>query len=239
MKYIFTFTTGRTGTAYLAEMLGQNLPNCFAVHERNRFGDYGVHTPDISHLHEFNCNGNTEYIKQFWKRKIENMPKLPEQEYHVETSHILTKAGLMENLDMLDGEVHIIIAERDFMDLMQSFHSRLDLLDIGNMWLWYLDPEYTRNLINFGPYEHVPGFGHRAWYIKETFARAEKYEKEGKAIFHHINTKNLSDEDTLKKLLKDISGEEPEEVHIPPPANVNPDQIPHTEEEIELIKTLL
>ena len=124
MKLIFCLSAGRTGTAYLAELLRANLPHpSIAMHEVMPFG---VHTPEVSHNMEFNNKGNTKLIKDFWERKFNIILSQP-IEYYAESCHMLMKAGLVENAAEFIpeyNEVKFIILKRDDTEnTLKSYHN--------------------------------------------------------------------------------------------------------------------
>ena len=102
-------TAGRTGTRFLAQLLRDNAPAAEVHHERIGFGDFGVHAPDVSVLHDFNSLGTTDKVKRFWDEKLSSITKSTSSMY-VETSHPLMKAGLMEYVTTLVPErtVHLM-----------------------------------------------------------------------------------------------------------------------------------
>src|SRR6185369_16015283 len=110
MKFIFTLTAGRTGTAFLAELIKWNVSNAEVHHEITEYSSFGTDTPDISHLHAYNASGNTPAIQQFWQNKLKKITS-GNKEVYVETSHVLMKAGLVENIAemMKDHEIHFVI----------------------------------------------------------------------------------------------------------------------------------
>src|SRR5689334_3546706 len=116
MKLIFTLTPGRTGTAYLSELLKWNLSDAEVHHEIQTYTSFGECTPDISQLHAFNVFGNTPAVQQFWRRKFDKILASGKPVY-AETSHLLMKAGLVENMAELakDHDVHFVILKRDTM----------------------------------------------------------------------------------------------------------------------------
>ena len=68
-RFVFTLTPGRTGTAYLAQLLRANLPHAEVHHEILGYDAFGVDSPDLSHLMQFNSRGNTPHVQAFWRRK--------------------------------------------------------------------------------------------------------------------------------------------------------------------------
>ena len=54
-------------------------------------------------------------------------------------------------------------------------YERRDMLRLENMWLWYLHPEYPKNLVHPAPYLERSHLGLLAWYVREMEARKSKY----------------------------------------------------------------
>lgn len=216
-KFVFTVTTGRSGTVYLTELLQQNLVDVTVYHERTGYLNFGVHTPDASHFTTFNSIGNAANVRTFWQQKFERDLTTP-TEYYVETSHFLAKAGLLENLDILEqqaADIYIIILKRDMFDILWSYTNRFDFANLGFTWLFTLDYRYPNKIVNPAPLVpyHAPGYA--LWYIFEMFARAEYYkllfkdnkkvhliDVELKDIIHDEGAKNFLDNfitlDTVK-----------------------------------------
>jgi len=178
-NFVFTVTTGRSGTLYLKELLEVNLSEIESHHEILwGFDKFGKETPDVSHFHEFNSGGNTTKIMKFWMQKFSRIAKT-KSNYYVETSHLLAKAGLVENLGLLKnfGQVYLVLLKRDVLKTLISMHKRNTYLNVGNMWLWHLDPSYSKNIVNVEPYKRFELQGLRLWYIHEMRARAEYYKQ--------------------------------------------------------------
>ncbi len=173
-KLIFTITTGRSGTAYLADLLKSNSRTGLFHHEIIGWDHFGVDTPDLSHMIEFNVKGNTTKIQDFWKRKFDTVTSGSDEVY-CETSHVLAKCGLIENLDGLDSscEVHIVDLQRNMLRTATSLRQRGDFLNYGNMWLWYLDPRYPKNITAVHGETNASNLC--VWYVVEMRARAEYY----------------------------------------------------------------
>jgi len=225
-KYIFTITPGRTGTLFLAEFLVRNLPKCEVHHEILGYDSFGVDSPDLSTLTLFNSQGNVDQVKKFWKQKLTRI-KETKVNYYVETSHILAKAGLLENLNYLDkdAEIHFILLDRDAMKIIESLHARFDFLNIGDIWLWFLDPQYPIKILDSTPFNYLSVHGSRLWYVYEMRARSEYYKlkfKSKKNIhFHNINIGNLNTAKGAKDFLLSLGVKrKTSEIIIPPKLNV-------------------
>jgi hypothetical protein len=177
MNLVFTMTAGRTGTRFLSKLISDNAPDAEVHHERIGFGDFGLQAPDVSMLHEFNFHGMTETVNRFWDTKFASILSGPSSLY-AETSHVLMKAGLVEHVATLAPEhtVHLVILQRDPLDVLTSYHRRGDFGGVANTWLWYLDPVYAQNRMRFTVPDGIhPLIAKRHWYLLEISVRAELY----------------------------------------------------------------
>lgn len=225
-NFVFTLTTGRSGTRYLATLLRQNLPDAECHHEIHGWDRFGVDTPDVSHMTLFNSQGNVGKVQAFWRAKLERIAATPRR-FYVETSHLLMKAGLVENLAPLTavGSVHLVALERDPYATIMSFRNRFDFLGKASCWLWYLDPEYPRNLV---PSQELVAHslnGLCLWYILEVRARVARYEKllsgEPGIVFHHFDLEELRSAQGAARLLHALGAPaHPAGLRMPPPENV-------------------
>lgn len=173
---VFTISTGRSGTAWLAEFFSANLkPDVKAdiYHEGELYLEFGTFRPDIQIMHEYNIKGNTEKVRNFWKNKFE-LDKYHDGRPAVETSHVNAKAGLIENLDLLkEHDITIIHLKRDPLATALSLMKRYDFLKSDNMWIWYLDPGYKQNVVESESFSKMGYLAEIAWYICEMRNRAQ------------------------------------------------------------------
>jgi len=244
-QFVFTMTTGRSGTAYLAELLGANLPDVEFHHEFLGWDDFGLNTPDVSHMTLFNSQGNIEKVQEFWRHKLARIVAKPNR-FYVETAHTLMKAGLIENLAALTkaGRVYLIDLQRDPVATIKSFRARFDFLNKGNLWLWYLDPDYPRNLSNS---KELSKFGYNGlclWYITEIRLRAAYYEKllagNPNVQVLHITMEELTRPDGASRLLGDLGvAKRPGELITPQAQNVGPKTDDWTQGEEESLRKLV
>ena len=244
-EFVFCFGTGRCGTKYLATLLARNLEDSVVYHERPV---YGVHALDISHLQDFNSFGNTSHVQGFWAQKLGlcGNELIGSKDTYVETSHILFKGGLFENcLRMLPPDVSLrfITLERDRYKIARSLHMRGDMLNAGNMWLWYLAPTYKRNILDYDAYQRW-GMDHhseerpvnvhhmwRLWYIDECYARARYYERvaeylreeEGRDVrVSRFDVEDLNETGGVEGLLGFLDAPPPDSgVVVPEPVNMS------------------
>lgn len=222
---IFTITTGRSGTAFLAQLLRANLSDAEVNHEILRYDAFGVDTPDLSDMVQFNAFGNTNKVRAFWKRKLSRIATKPKGVY-AETSHLLAKAGLLENIAPLaDGRtIYIVLLRRDVVKVLSSLQSRYDFLNKGNMWLWYLDPDYPRKIVDTAPFKKRGWSGICLWYVCEMLTRAEYYRLLFSDVpgIHFIEAEidQLNDPDHAAEFLGQLGQRLPAgEITIPPPQN--------------------
>jgi hypothetical protein len=225
--------------------LAANLPNARVFHEILSYGSFGFDAPDVSHLHAFNARGNTPHVQEFWRRKLERIEACDRPTY-AETSHVLMKAGLVENLAELAGahEVHFIVLQRDIVETLVSYRNRFDFTNAGNMWLWYLDPGYPRNKVDPKPFlrHGVPGI--RLWYIYEIRSRAALYRQAHAGRpnwhFHDADLARLNDPGTVAGLLAALGAAKPADaVIIPPKQNESRRPQPVSEPELSHLRDMI
>lgn len=177
-KFVYTITTGRSGTAYLAELVARNVPDAAVFHERVNYDSFGVHTPDVSHLMLFNTLGNVRRVRTFWRVKLAADRGSP-RPWYVESSHMLAKAGLVENLRLLHdqgGQTHLVILRRRTSDIVGSLLERGDFRFLGgHTWLHWLDPRYRNRILDSRPFVEHGELGIALWYVMEIAVRAEYY----------------------------------------------------------------
>jgi len=216
-KYYFTITAGRTGTAWLADLLGANL-GTDAVHEPLGIDDFGVNMPDIKIMRSFNARGNNDLVKGFWSRKL---GAIAERDLYVETNHTLAKCGLIENLatSSLAKDSLVIILKRDKIRQCVSYLSRGDFKNITVAWQWYLDPRYPNNIGNPAEFLKLGELGRTIWYIYEMDARQEYYKRcySGDLNFLEVDLEDISSPDGASEFLHKIGWTGT--LDLPPPRN--------------------
>jgi hypothetical protein len=225
-QFIFTMTTGRSGTAFLTELLAANLPDAECHHEFLGWGDFGLRTPDVSHMTLFNSEGNVEKVQAFWRAKLAIVLN-GRSRFYVETAHMLMKAGLVENIAPLirAGHVHLIDLQRDPAATIRSFKSRLEFFNKGNVWLWYLDHTYPRNLSGWEKFRSHGHSGLCLWYIVEVRLRAAYYAmivaENPNITVHRVTLEEVSTPAGAERLLASLGVAKPRgEIIMPPPQNV-------------------
>jgi hypothetical protein len=230
-KFIFSINPGHVGSTFLAEMLGENLPDANMYHEIIGYENFGVDTPEVSHFTLFNSKGNVQKVRDFWDQKITRILDTPIQNYG-EMSHLLAKAGLMENIQPFcdQGEVYIIVLKRKLEKIILSMAKRFDMLNVGNMWMWHLDPQYPLKIVESAPFYKAGVDGLRFWYACEMYSRAEYYralfKDNGKVTFIDVEIDTLSDTAIASKLLADLGFDiPPDKVVLPERKNVSTSNI--------------
>ncbi|MEM6462143.1 MAG: hypothetical protein AAF724_09530 [Pseudomonadota bacterium] len=169
---IFTITGGRTGTAWVVELVRANT-DCPAVHESTKVDDIGVKSPDIRTMRHFNTYGMTPLIRSFWRNKFSILPDTPT---YLESNHALAKAGLVEALaEQSKDRISILLLRRNWHDQVASYVDRGDFERIANVWLWYLDPRIPRRIIDPADLLELGTMGTAIWYAAEMEARQEYY----------------------------------------------------------------
>jgi hypothetical protein len=242
MKLIFALTAGRTGTAYLAELLRLNAPEAEVHHEVLSYESFGVETPDTSHMHTFNTKGNIWKIRVFWRRKLAKVLSCRKSCY-VETAHMLMKAGLVENMvaKARKHELHFIRLTRDSLATVVSYHQRGDFLNKGNQWMWYLDERYPRNMVSPSPLLlNIQSV--RLWYLHEIAARAAFYRQyygdRPHVHFHTVALETLNDRGHVAQLLRAL-GLPANDIIIPPKQNAGPYYIEMDDRETKVVEKLI
>lgn len=241
-KMIFTLTTGRSGTTYLSKLFQANLKDAEVHHERFGTQDFDVQTPSISLLKQFNEIGNVHEVRRFWHRKFSSMIE-GETPTYVETSHVLGKAGLLENIDLLAQkgvEVHVICLKRNIEKLVWSFYNRFDFFNTGFMWQWALDPAYKKNIVSLDSFRSFGMMGSCYWYVCEMLARIEYYQLllgQSKSInLHLVDLEDIVKLEGAAKLFKQLN--EPNGKVVLPSKTNETKQVLFPEAEHEKVKKM-
>jgi hypothetical protein len=220
-------TQGRTGTHYLTALLADNINGAIVHHEILGWDKFGVDTPDVSHMTLFNSAGNIPKVKAFWEQKLKRIIDTQTQ-WYAETSHLLIKAGLVENLEplLMHGEVHFICVKRDITKTILSYLKDAHFANRGMWWMWYLDPGYPKNILPFKSFQNSGIKGVCLWYIFEIQARIEYYKMlladTENVFFHDIMLDDLNEPENVHNLLMKMGLEnDAENVIIPPPKGVS------------------
>lgn len=213
MNFVFSLSTGRSGTKYLSELFKVNTQKSTVFHERLKHENIGIQTPDMSTMVQFNTVGFSDMVQAFWKRKWDGLDDLNVQ-WYVETSHQLMKAGLLESCYEKESQdksdtYHFLILERDIGDTVESMVRRGDFKALINFWYWYLEPGYQNNLLSFEPYKKHNYIGRILWYIHEVRVRSRVYQLLYETVpnfnFYKLKLQSLNDEQYVTELFKEIT----------------------------------
>ena len=248
-RFLFTLTAGRTGTASLAKLFETNCPAAECHHEIIGWDRFGLDSPDLSTMTLFNSQGNLPAVRDFWARKFARVAASPAALY-VETSHVLMKAGLLENLALLlerlegPAELHFVELQRDLFDTVLSYRSRFDFTNKSMWWLWYLDPHYPRNIVEFGKLADFGLNGVCLWYLFEVRARAAYYRQlfggRPSLVFHRLELPALQDAAAATDLLTAVTGAAlPGPCRLPAPQNRGQNKPQFPPREVALLRRMV
>ena len=182
--FIFSITAGRTGTAWVAKFLGENL-KIESIHEPLGIDDFGTQMPDIKTMRMFNDRGLTDFVRQFWDRKFAGIEHF---RFYAESNHTLAKCGLLEYAAEFrkKDELIFLCIRRNHVDQCASYINRGDFRNITIDWQWYLSTRYKRIIVNPEPLLKIGHLGKIIWYIFEIEARQEYYKALYSARFRFI-----------------------------------------------------
>lgn len=171
--WIFTVTAGRTGSAWLAKFIAENM-GIPSVHEHLGIDDFGVRTPDIRTMRNFNELGMTPVVQDFWKTKIHSIENNKD---YAETNHAFCKCGIVEYLadQKIDNDICFLNLRRNWVETICSYIQRNDFSNYTVIWQWYLDYKYKNRIVDPTPLLQIKGLGQMLWYIAEIETRQEYY----------------------------------------------------------------
>ena len=199
----------------------------------------------MSHFTAFNTRGNVANVRAFWEQKLARIAGTPASHY-VETSHLLIKAGLAENIATLTaaGTVHFILLHRDLAATVKSYRKRRDFANRINTWLWFLDPEYPNNIVKPDAAMRGDVDGICLWYVCEMMTRAEYYRLllagDERVVFHDAALETLGDHRCVAALLDGLGlGRGARAIAIPRAVNRSPAHFTLTGDEAERIEAVI
>lgn len=223
-RFVYTITTGRSGTMFLHRLLALNLGDAETHHERATWLGLGVNSPDASHFTRFNSIGVTPEITAFWRRKLA-IDAASSKPVYAESSHFLSKAGLIEHLHLLpaDAQIDIVIWRRPEEKIAWSYYNRMEFTNFGYTWLFSLDARYPNTIINGKPYMRAGAAGSAIWYVREMFARAEYYRRlladAPNVTVHDLSLEDVVAESGPPAALGRLLGIDPKDIRIPEKEN--------------------
>lgn len=216
MTHIYTVTTGRSGTLYLANLLASNLTSALVRHEQLGPDHWGSVTPDIGIRMAYNNHGNTKKVRQWWRSKLQQDERdRADRKWYVETSAQLCTSGLMENLSRLKDDVKIICLNRNRTDVAVSLRARGDFhVNVTIPWVWYLDPRWAANITEMKPEQ-----GNMAvilWFLREVAARKRGFKRCMPDVhFIDADLEALTTEAGVRNLLAELGAGQPDVIKIP------------------------
>ena len=170
-KYIFSISTGRCGTQYLADVLSKAV-GTRAVHE-------SLPIMNGRPMQQFN-GGCPDELRALMPAKLKAIQRLSANGKHVycETNHSFVKGWgyLLPDTYIPQNEIGVIILRRDPEKVIRSL-LRLHEVPGASEWTrtWYLDPSASGNLVP--PPVGASPVDLCAWYVAETSRRAEDYRR--------------------------------------------------------------
>lgn len=178
--YYFTVTAGRTATAWLSKLLSLNL-NIPSRHEPLGVDDFGTQMPDIRTMRSFNTYGMDRTVRNFWKRKFQDL-----NGPIAETNHTLGKCGLVEYIadDPISDRAALIVLRRNLVDQCVSYIMRGDFANVTLEWQWYLSPSYRNVMVKPDLFVPLGQIGNALWYCLEMETRQAYYLKK---FGHRLN----------------------------------------------------
>lgn len=166
---VFSMSPGRSGTGYLSALLSGNLGYSDIAHEDTvvSSGQWIV---------KFNHTFDHDTLDRAWESKLSGFLDNPAP-VAGETSHLLMKAGLIENLHRLKGRGDVVLCalERDKWDVLRSYSRRTDFQKIGRILTYYLHPGFKNNIVPPDPFSDFREYGAQLWYLYEMQARTVYY----------------------------------------------------------------
>lgn len=200
-KFIFSITAGRTGTAWIADFLAENL-KITSIHEPLGIDDFGIQMPDIKTMRMFNDRGLTDFVRQFWDRKFAGIEHFRS---YAESNHTLAKCGLIEYAAEFrkKDEFVFLCIRRNHLDQCLSYINRGDFRNITVDWQWYLDIQCKRKIVDPDALLKMGHVGKIIWYIFEIEARQEYYKAlyREKFQFLDLELEGMTQRDGARELL--------------------------------------
>lgn len=195
MRLVFTVTTGRSGTGYLARLLGY-LPNVRSYHEPEpRFSDVMRQVQHDSHV-----------ANQFWVEK--KLPRIANERtpIYIETSHLFCK-GFVEPLLELGVTPDLIILRRPARQVATSLYQLNIIPGRGKKGpKWVLSPE-DPGVLPLPGWQTLHDYQLCYWYCLEIEHRSKRYAEMLGKINACVAQVSLSEIRTLQgfyKLLNDL-----------------------------------
>lgn len=194
-RLIFTITTGRSGTAYLARILSF-VPNVVAYHEPfPRFNEV------VRQVQQ-----NPQIALDFWINK--KLPKIAEemQPIYIETSHLICK-GFLEPLLEIGIVPDLIFLKRAHREVAESMYRLGSIPGRTELGLeWYISPD-DNCVLPLKNWQNLHDYQLCYWYCLEIEKRSQIYKKmylDMSGRFVDLCFKELFTTDGYKRLVKEL-----------------------------------
>ena len=185
-RMIFTVTTGRSGTGFLAKIL-DFLPAVTGVHEP------GPEFSDVMRL----VQTEPDEAERFWlEKKLPQIVRAPGRVY-VETSHLVCK-GFLEPLASLGLVPDLIFLNRPHRDIATSlFQLRTIPGRTEKAFRYYLGPD-DPGVLPLSGWEHLHDYQLCYWYCLEIERRQRLYREHFEPLGAKVADITLDDLNTAK-----------------------------------------
>ena len=203
-RLIFTITTGRSGTGYLAKMLGLLGVNIASHHEPE---------PKFSHVMRF-VQTNPKIAYDFWVNKKLPFIAAQEKPVYIETSHLFCK-GFVEPLLNLGIIPDIIILSRSCREVAKSLYELNAIPGRTQEGLKFLLSPDDPGVVPLPGWENYTNYQLCYWYCLEIKRRMEIYKKiflEKGARVVKTTLSEISTPEGMKKLVEHLDLPRPDEL---------------------------
>jgi hypothetical protein len=201
-RFIFTATTGRSGTLTLATLFGR-VPGCFALHE-----PYPIMFGEV--LASAN-NGNLNAVDRYYARvkSINILRAAAGHRYYVESNNLFIKTFVEQAARDFGSRLAVIHLVRPPIDVAMSMY-RLNTFpgtERGNRWWFdYRAPLHRIRIadaLDAGEFAHP--FYKALWYWFEVEARIDEWRRRLPTVpFIRFETKWFNDPERVFALLNDL-----------------------------------
>lgn len=201
-KFIFTFTTGRSGTKYLYALLRDCCPEVSVYHERLNLSTV---------MHEMN-NGTTRHEATKYVRH-QKLPQLEQdvgdKDIYVETNHLVCKCFLEELIHEL-ANVKIIYLYRNMIDVATSLYSHDTIPKVrtgrrhfaSRYYILWTDKNVRFDITNADT--EFTDLDLCFWYCFEMMARAEEFIAKYPDITHSVTLDDINTFGGAKRLFQEL-----------------------------------
>lgn len=202
-KYLFTATTGRSGTLALARLF-EDQPGCRALHE-----PYPVMNGEV--LHDANFGQEERAGSVYQRIKAVHIRRAAAgQRLYLESNHQFIKSFIEPVVRDLGERVEVIHLVRDPVEVAMSIFQLEDGPGTEKGNFWWLDHRAPANRIRIsglldGDAEFSHPFYKALWYWHEVEARVREWKQRLPGLrFHRFETEWLNDPDRVLALFRGL-----------------------------------